>query len=821
MTLVSLLVGIAGAIPVVEWNITYSNAGQIFDVQETRDGGYVFAVPKYSQDGGVDGYYLIKTDALGYEQWRKPSENVTSLHNIEKTKDGGYILIGSRSIYGDFGSKDFPVAIKVDASGNEEWNRSFDENIDKFDLVRGGFNSVQQTRDGGYILAETASRDSSYYARVIKLDSGGDMEWFRKFEKSFQALVFETQDSGYLFLTSIENSTKKEQDSKLINLDASGKEIWNRTFGGKNISYISSMTLTDDGYIFAGHTYSSGTSDAWLVKTDFNGKELWVKTFGGTNDDGFRSIQKTLDGGYILAGYIGADGSNDVLPYLMGDAWLVKVDTDGNMRWDMKFGELDMVSIVSARQTRDGGYIIAGLSEDSWLMKLGNETESPVISQIENKKDIALNVWTKTYGIGYEIYSVYQTKDGGFIFAGMKYLQDSNDYHAWLMKTDASGNLQWDIFPGDDSVFLTVKEVKHGGFILGGYQSSYGMEKLDASLQETDSGGKERWKKAYSDKNKNEGISDLLEVDDGYIIPIIVDDKETVLLKTDKNGNEVWMRNYSGATSDIQQSEDRGYILAGSEYGSGTYFIGNGWIIKTDKYGNKSWNISIPEISKIAERGSLEKAQTTIKSVQETKDGGYIAVGDVNYFSSKGFQDTGIIKLDASGNVQWNRTIKGGIGQSVLSIMESPDGGYIIGGKINMYRTTGVDAMILKIDESGNELWKKTISEDGDENINSIIRTSDNGLMFAGSKKVDKDGQFKAWFMKIGNIERRDTVTNVESKEINNMSQMDAFSESDINLSNESTSIVSNKPQRSIPFSGFIEVMLSIMLIVFFKRIKR
>lgn len=70
----------------------------------------------------------------------------------------------------------------------------------------------------------------------------------------------------------------------------------------------------------------------------------------------------------------------------MGDGWLVKVDTEGNMQWDMKFGELDMISVVSARQTRDGGYIIGGNSEGSWLMKLGNKELKDMMTSVASNE---------------------------------------------------------------------------------------------------------------------------------------------------------------------------------------------------------------------------------------------------------------------------------------------------------------------------------------------------------------------------------------------------------------------------------------------------
>lgn len=380
ITVVLLLTGITGAAPVEEWNRTY-NVGRIYDVQETQDEGYILAA----------GDALVKTDAYGTEQrirkFNRPelaSREFIQVFKIEQSSDGGYILAGSKSFYGDYGAKDVAFVIKTDAYGNEQWSKTFDENIEKFYPVRGEAKSVQQTSDSGYILAESLGLDSSGYVRVIKFYSVGKIEWIKNFEKTCGegSSVLQTPDGGYLLATCnvYKNNTGNYYntvDALLIKLDAKGNELWNRTFGENNM--IGSIQLTSDGYILAGVTDSYDSYDAWLIKTDLNGDVAWSRTFGETNsDDGFHSVQKTQDGGYILAGYTGADRTSDLIRYNSGDAWLVKVDANGNKQWDIilrgKF-------LHSARQTRDGGYILVGYDvplfygSNVWLVKVSGEPE--------------------------------------------------------------------------------------------------------------------------------------------------------------------------------------------------------------------------------------------------------------------------------------------------------------------------------------------------------------------------------------------------------------------------------------------------------------
>jgi len=108
---------------------------------------------------------------------------------------------------------------------------------------------------------------------------------------------------------------------------------WDRTFGGTASEGISSIQLTlDGGYILAGWTgsYGAGGSDAWLIKTDAEGVKQWDRTFGGVDWDGAASVQPTLDGGYILAGWT----STGSVEYL----FLIYTDLDGVKQWERTLG---------------------------------------------------------------------------------------------------------------------------------------------------------------------------------------------------------------------------------------------------------------------------------------------------------------------------------------------------------------------------------------------------------------------------------------------------------------------------------------------------
>jgi len=250
------------------------------------------------------------------------------------------------------------------------------------------------------------------------------------------------------------------------------EEGWKKTFGGPDNDVAYSVQKTSDGgYILAGYTdsYGAGDSDFWLLKTDSSGKEQWNETFGGTEFDIAYSVAQTADGGYIIAGYTFSYGVGGV------DFWLVKTDANGNEQWDKTFGGTAGDYVHSVQQTADGGYILAGYTSsygaglhDFWLVKTdanGNE------------------LWNKTFGgpdaEGAE--GVLQAADGGYILAGYtdSFGAGSNDF--WLVKTDSNGKEQWNkTFGGPDAEGVkAVLQTTDGGYILAGYTDSFGAGSAD------------------------------------------------------------------------------------------------------------------------------------------------------------------------------------------------------------------------------------------------------------------------------------------------------------------------------------------------------
>jgi len=359
----------------LEWSRTFGGSKDDWttSVQQTTDGGYILAGWTKSYGVGGNDAWLIKTNAMGVEQWSQTFGGSYNdwVESIQQTIDGGYILAGYTNSYGT-GSSDAWL-IKTDAMGVEQWSQTFGGSDND------GVESIQQTIDGGYILA---GHTWSYGA------------------------------GGY--------------DTWLIKTNAMGIEQWSQTFGGaKKDGANSVQQTTDGGYILAGYTnsYGTGSSDAWLIKTNAMGIEQWSQTFGGYHDDWIKSVQQTIDGGYILAGYTVSYGVGN------GDAWLIKTNAMGVEQWSQTFGgSFSYDNTCSVQQTTDGGYILTGYAgfygagnDNAWLIK----TNAMGVEQ-----------WSQTFGGSYNDWtiSVQQTTDGGYILAGGTKSYGAGGKDAWLIK---------------------------------------------------------------------------------------------------------------------------------------------------------------------------------------------------------------------------------------------------------------------------------------------------------------------------------------------------------------------------------------------------
>jgi hypothetical protein len=367
-------------------------------------------------------------------------------YSVVQAADSSFVLAGaSRSTDGDItGGRigyDAWVA-KVDKLGGKVWNRTFGENNDDY------ANSIINTPDGGFLIAGYSFTGNGNAAWAVKLDGNGNQQWRKDFTESADAKIqalLATPDGGYFVAGhSFINTTK--YDGWVLRLDASGNKMWSKNYGGSQDDFLTAITKAGDaGYVLSGYTQSangdlaknSGSVDGWVIKIDDGGTRSWSKTFGGSRDDYARTIIRTADNGYMIAGNTNSNDGDISGNKGSNDDWVLKIDASGTKQWSKTFGGDNDDYANGLVATTDGSYIVGGYTNSTngdvtrpagdfggWILKIdGNGNKTSVSS---------------TYGYNFDDYSstLINTLDGGYLFAGFTSLTNTNA-DGWLVKIGA------------------------------------------------------------------------------------------------------------------------------------------------------------------------------------------------------------------------------------------------------------------------------------------------------------------------------------------------------------------------------------------------
>lgn len=358
--------------------------------------------------------------------------------------------------------------------GGPQWDMLFD---------------LKSTIDGGVVVAgysEHSGGDVTINFGVgdcwiLKLDAAGVIQWQKSFGGTDQDeaySIIQTSDSGYAF-TGTTNSNDVHvtglhgsNDLWFVKLDINGNLSWQRCLGGGNYDEGWSILETDDkGFIIAGNSSSyngdvvglHGGDDYWIVKLDSSGTIQWSKCFGGTMLDQSSCIVKDGNGGYTILGRTSSNNGDvagihpgGTINYPAFDFWLINIDSIGNLQWQKCIGGSRDEYGASLERTIDNGYILAGTANstdgDVTNIHPGTSFGIQTMDMWVVKTDASGNIeWEKCFGGSSADFAskVVQTPDHGFIISGYTSSTDGDVTNfrglidSWIIKVDSVGNLLW------------------------------------------------------------------------------------------------------------------------------------------------------------------------------------------------------------------------------------------------------------------------------------------------------------------------------------------------------------------------------------------
>lgn len=744
----------------VTWQKTYgSNGTDIFNsVQQTADGGYIVAGTTNIGGGAGADAWVMKLYADGSIKWQKTygGTGVDDAMSIQQTADGGYIFAGYTDSLGA-GTYDFWV-VKLNAEGVFTWQRTY-----------GGANwdraaSIRQTADGGYIVAGSTEPVAGHIdAWVLKLDANGNVgqsypgTWQKRYPHwssyaSYANAIEQTTDGGYILAG---YSSNGEDSPWVVKLNSDGSLAWQHTYQatldsglGTIFSKSASVQQTvDGGYIVAGFAEFSGF--AWVLKLNADGSFAWKKTFSAAGENFLQAIRQTADGGYVAAGLT-----------ISSDAWVLKLDQYGGMTGCSTnavpaFSLLELLPSQGTQPPVDTSFpmTIGSISTSDTAVNGTSSTASPTLSCLNN----ASLQWQKTYGgSGNDTArAVQQTADGGYIVAGSSDSFGTGTTDSWVMKLNADGSINWHNAFGDAlSTFYStaVQQTTDGGYIVAGYATDFFWHLPQAWVMKLNASGVVTWKKTYNSWaiyiNSIQQTGDGGYIAVGGISLVYPGGAGAWIAKLSSNGSVDWEYLYNGLdyAGSVQQTPDGGFIVAGATNQSGAG-SNDAWVMKLDAAGTVSWK-------KTYGGAGTDYAN----AVEHTADGGYIVVGSTDSFGAGG--DAWVLKLNANGDVgpaypgTWQKTYGGAGSDAANAVQQTADGGYIVAGTTASFGTGG-NAWVFKLNADGLVEWQKTYGGTGSDSASSIHQTVDGGYILAGSTNSFGTAGGDAWVLKLdqlGNI---------------------------------------------------------------------
>lgn len=359
--------------------------------------------------------------------------------------------------------------------------------------------------------------------------------------------------------------------------------------------------------------------------------------------------------------------------------------------------------------------------------------------------------WSKLYGgpSSEYMYDLVECSGGGYAIVGYTYSYGAGNADAYLVRTDADGNMLWNKTYGGASYDYGRAVVElSDGFAIAGYSRSY-TASYDYWLIRTDLNGNHLWNKTFGGPNTEYGYALVASADGnltiaGYTYSFGEGSYDFWLVHTNAAGDHLWNQTYGGINSDycysLVECSGGGYALAGYTY---SYGLGSAdaWLIRTDSSGNHLWDQTYGNTS-----------SDRVYSVIECGSGGFALAGRTSsYGCSSGA--AWLVRADASGTHLWNQTYDQPDEDRANAVIEYSEGGFVLAGYTGVIpdRKNGgySDSLLLRTDSSGNMLWNRSLGWESDYDTYSAVVESANGdLVSAGDTESFGAASYDAWLTK-------------------------------------------------------------------------
>ena len=393
--------------------------------------------------------------------------------------------------------KNEPNSVMCSMQPTIEWKKTFGG--DECDLLY----CIEQTIDGGYVACGITEESDNFYVWLLKLDSMGNEEW-SVINKDLNGTVFtssgnehdlwayyvmQTNDGGYIvsgfsmISVEIEGVVGWVPLGYLWKVDETGTTEWiERTPYGiedQSLTWTHGIIELEDGYLTVGDKryynleFEVINMDGFLVKTDTEGKIEWQKTYDTGGFDHLVALTSTSDGGYLLTGNV-----NNIF-VSEGAFWMIKIDEEGNKQWDSLFDGpgFEFSHVRYCFQTSDGGYLMCGVT--------GSYGEGGTDIWVIKTDESGNMEWDKTFGGSTDDYCwcMDSTNDGGYLFGLVKNIRGLTGTRddIWIITTDEEGNSKWKFQVEESGIQApwTVSYTSDGGSVAVGRTANYGSPSSD------------------------------------------------------------------------------------------------------------------------------------------------------------------------------------------------------------------------------------------------------------------------------------------------------------------------------------------------------